>query len=47
MKSLLSHEPPVWHPDSKDRLIRPFTRVLKTSNLWPDLILRNPRRAGL
>jgi len=39
------HEPPVWHPDSKDRLAAIHT-VLKSSSLWPDLIPLKPRRAG-
>ncbi len=40
----LHHEPPVWHPDSPDRLISVLT-ALKTSGLWPKLIPVRPRRA--
>ena len=41
----LRHEPPVWHPDSKDRLMS-INAILKNSSLWPDLIPLKPRRAG-
>jgi acetoin utilization deacetylase AcuC-like enzyme len=42
---LLRHEPPVWHPDSKDRLAT-IHSTLMASSLWPDLVLLKPRRAG-
>src|SRR6266540_3793093 len=41
----LHHEPPAWHPDSKDRLISIIV-ALKASGLWPDLVPLKPRRAG-
>jgi acetoin utilization deacetylase AcuC-like enzyme len=41
----LRHEPPVWHPDSKDRLMTIYS-VLRASSLWPSLISLKPRRAG-
>jgi acetoin utilization deacetylase AcuC-like enzyme len=41
----LRHDPPVWHPDSKDRLAA-IHAVLMSSSLWPDLIQLKPRRAG-
>jgi len=40
----LRHEPPVWHPDSPDRLIN-IIITLKASGLWPRLIPIKPRRA--
>lgn len=40
----LRHEPPVWHPDSPDRLIN-IIITLKASGLWPQLIPITPRLA--
>jgi acetoin utilization deacetylase AcuC-like enzyme len=40
----LRHEPPVWHPDSPDRLIN-IIITLKASGLWPRLIPITPRQA--
>ncbi|HUI46493.1 MAG TPA: histone deacetylase [Nitrospirota bacterium] len=40
----LRHEPPVWHPDSPDRLIN-IIITLKAAGLWPRLILLSPRLA--
>ena len=40
----LRHEPPVWHPDSPDRLIN-IIITLKAAGLWPRLIRLSPRRA--
>lgn len=42
---VLLHEPPVWHPDSKNRLTAIYS-TLSTSRLWPELIPLKPRRAG-
>ena len=41
----LRHEPPEWHPDSKDRLIN-IIITLKASGLWPKLAHIKPRKAG-
>ncbi len=41
----LHHTPPVWHPDSPDRLINIIV-TLKASGLWPGLISGRPRRAS-
>jgi acetoin utilization deacetylase AcuC-like enzyme len=40
----LRHEPPVWHPDSPDRLVSIIV-ALKASGLWPKLLPITPRRA--
>jgi acetoin utilization deacetylase AcuC-like enzyme len=40
----LRHEPPVWHPDSPDRLVSIIV-ALKASGLWPKLLPIAPRRA--
>lgn len=40
----LRHEPPVWHPDSKDRIINVIV-TLKAAGLWNRLIHIKPRRA--
>jgi acetoin utilization deacetylase AcuC-like enzyme len=40
----LRHEPPVWHPDSPDRLINIIV-TLKAAGLWPRLIRLSPRQA--
>ena len=40
----LRHEPPEWHPDSKDRLIN-IIITLKASGLWQKLVPIKPRRA--
>jgi acetoin utilization deacetylase AcuC-like enzyme len=40
----LSHEPPVWHPDSRDRLIN-IIITLKSAGLWDRLIHIRPRKA--
>ncbi len=42
---LLHHEPPDWHPDSKDRLIN-IIITLKASGLWTKLVPLKPRRAS-
>ncbi len=42
----LRHEPPVWHPDSPDRLIN-IIITLKAAGLWSRLIHLPPRRATL
>lgn len=42
---LLYHEPPVWHPDSRDRLIN-IVITLKVSGLWDKLTHIKPRRAA-
>jgi len=41
----LCHEPPVWHPDSPDRLISVIT-MLKEAGLWNKLSLIKPRKAA-
>jgi acetoin utilization deacetylase AcuC-like enzyme len=41
----LRHEPPVWHPDSKDRLIS-IHAALNNSSLWQSLVPLKSRRAG-
>jgi acetoin utilization deacetylase AcuC-like enzyme len=43
-EALLRHEPPVWHPDSPDRLVN-IIITLKASGLWPRLVPIAPRRA--
>jgi acetoin utilization deacetylase AcuC-like enzyme len=40
----LYHEPPVWHPDTRDRLIN-IVISLKAAGLWDRLTLIKPRRA--
>jgi acetoin utilization deacetylase AcuC-like enzyme len=40
----LDHKPPVWHPDSPDRLIT-IISTLKASGIWPGLVLLPPRCA--
>lgn len=40
----LYHEPPVWHPDSRDRLINIIV-TLKGAGLWDKLIHIRPRKA--
>ncbi|HXX57162.1 MAG TPA: histone deacetylase [Thermodesulfovibrionales bacterium] len=42
---LLKHEPPPWHPEKKDRLIR-ILRALKASNLWDRIVPIKPRKAS-
>jgi len=41
----LRHEPPDWHPDSKERLISIIV-TLKASGLWNKLTHAKPRRAS-
>jgi acetoin utilization deacetylase AcuC-like enzyme len=43
-EALLRHEPPVWHPDSPDRLVN-IIITLKASGLWSRLVPIAPRRA--
>src|SRR5512147_1411741 len=40
------HEPPPWHPDSKDRLLAVMD-VLEKSGMRPNLIPLEPRKAGI
>jgi acetoin utilization deacetylase AcuC-like enzyme len=40
----LYHEPPVWHPDSRDRLIN-IINTLKGAGLWDKLTHIKPRKA--
>jgi acetoin utilization deacetylase AcuC-like enzyme len=40
----LYHEPPVWHPDTRDRLIN-IIIALKSAGLWDKLTHIKPRRA--
>jgi acetoin utilization deacetylase AcuC-like enzyme len=40
----LYHEPPVWHPDSRDRLIN-IIITLKSAGLWDKLAHIKPRKA--
>jgi acetoin utilization deacetylase AcuC-like enzyme len=40
----LYHEPPVWHPDSRDRLIN-IIITLKSAGLWDKLTHIRPRKA--
>jgi acetoin utilization deacetylase AcuC-like enzyme len=40
----LRHEPPAWHPDTAERLVR-IVDTLKTSGLWPKVLSCKPRRA--
>jgi acetoin utilization deacetylase AcuC-like enzyme len=42
---MLKHEPPPWHPDSKDRLVC-ILESLKNAALWDDLIRITPAKAG-
>ncbi len=42
----LRHEPPVWHPDSGERLVR-IVLSLKADGLWQKLHILPPRSAGL
>lgn len=41
----LSHEPPAWHPDAKDRLIN-IIASLKDSGLWKEMVICKPRCAS-
>lgn len=41
----LNHEPPVWHPDSRDRLISIIV-TLKAAGLWDRLTHIKPRKAS-
>jgi acetoin utilization deacetylase AcuC-like enzyme len=41
----LHHEPPEWHPDTKERLVNIIV-TLKASGLWPRLVPLTPRRAS-
>jgi len=41
----LLHQPPDWHPDSGDRIMA-INDILKSSGLWPKLLIRKPRRAS-
>jgi acetoin utilization deacetylase AcuC-like enzyme len=40
----LSHDPPVWHPDSRDRLVN-IVVTLKAAGLWDRLNHIRPRKA--
>jgi len=40
----LHHEPPVWHPDSGDRLVN-IALALKAAGIWDKLIHIKPRKA--
>jgi acetoin utilization deacetylase AcuC-like enzyme len=40
----LSHDPPVWHPDSRDRLVN-IVVTLKAAGLWDRLKHIRPRKA--
>lgn len=42
----LRHEPPPWHPEKKERLIR-LANALKKRGLWDKLVHMKPRRAGI
>ena len=42
----LGHEPPPWHPERKERLLR-ILNGLKSAGLWDRLSHVKPRRAGL
>jgi len=41
----LRHEPPKWHPESPERLLR-IIALLKASGLWQKLTIIPPRRAS-
>jgi acetoin utilization deacetylase AcuC-like enzyme len=41
----LHHEPPVWHPDSGDRLVN-IALSLKAAGIWDKLIHIKPRKAS-
>ncbi len=41
----LKHDPPIWHPESKERLIR-ITTKLRESGLWDRLNHVKPRKAA-
>ena len=41
----LRHEPPEWHPDSRDRLIS-IIGTLQAAGLWDKLVHLKPRRAA-
>ena len=41
----LHHEPPVWHPDSGDRLVN-IALALKDAGIWDKLIHIKPRKAS-
>jgi acetoin utilization deacetylase AcuC-like enzyme len=41
----LHHEPPVWHPDSGDRLVN-IALALKAAGIWDKLIHIKPRKAS-
>ena len=40
----LYHEPPVWHPDSRDRLVN-VGNALKAAGIWDKLMHIKPRKA--
>jgi len=42
----LLHEPPVWHPDSPDRLLS-INSFLKSAGLWDKLVPIKPRKASV
>ena len=42
----LRHEPPVWHPDSPERLVSVIS-ALKATGVWPKLLQLKTRKAGL
>jgi acetoin utilization deacetylase AcuC-like enzyme len=42
----LKHDPPPWHPDSKERLISIIV-ALKKSDLWNKLVHVKPRKASI
>jgi acetoin utilization deacetylase AcuC-like enzyme len=42
----LRHEPPVWHPDSPERLIN-IAVTLKAAGLWDRMMHLKPRRASI
>ena len=44
-EALLGHEPPVWHPERKERLLG-INETLMRSGLWEKLIHINPKKAG-
>lgn len=42
----LRHEPPPWHPDSRERLVT-IVGQLKASGLWNKITPSAPRKASL
>ncbi len=44
-EAFLRHQPPVWHPDSADRLLR-IVHALKSAGLWDRVKILGPRCAG-